>query len=300
MKSAVKITGFGLAILLLVISCERDTAIDIKPHTPSLVVHAYVAVGDTFVIAVGKTTNITVVTSAADTYVGNALVVLYENNVIADTMAYDGVQERYHSSVIAIVGKTYKVVVQAPNYKTVEATAVAPSVPNTSIVSFVKIARIDINNNKLSDITYRINDNGAEKNFYLTTLGHEFRGFFCVYTYDAAVDKYQGNLDPFETGNCIGNDEILIRDNLFNGSSRNITLSGDEFSLREEVLGTQVFRPYLKLYNISEAFYEYIKDGISVDIVEGNPFVEPHITGGNVQNGYGLFTVFSYKVDTLR
>jgi hypothetical protein len=296
MRTTVIIMG----LFLLLLSCERDVTIELKPHTPSLVVHAYVETGNSFEIAVGKTTSNNIISSINDNYVENATAILYEDGVEIDTMEYDASIQRYTSADTAYPGKTYKIVVQALGYKTVEATTTAPSVVNTTIVSYIKDARVDEDGNTLNDITFRFADPSG-KDYYFVELNNFFNNSFCVYSYDPSIEEFQGDIDPFEANSCIDNDEIIITDRTFGGNTKEITLSASSFGMFEFDDGSgNLIRPYLKKYHITEEFYKYIKDGISVDIVGNNPFVEPHITGGNVRNGYGLFTVYSMTTDTLR
>jgi hypothetical protein len=292
-------TAIIMGLFLLLLSCERDVIIELKPHIPALVVHAYVETGNSFEIAVGKTTSNSIVSSTINNYVENATAVLYENGVVIDTMEYDTATFRYISTDTAYPGRTYKIVVEAPGFETVEAMSEAPSVINTTLVSYIKDARVDRDGNSLSDIIFRFADPPG-RNYYYVEIGSYFYNSFCVYSYDQAVEEFQGEINPFEESNCIDNDNILITDRTFNGSTKEIILSATAFGLQEVDDGARIQRPYLKKYHITQDFYKYIKDGISVDIVDSNPFVEPHITGGNVRNGYGLFTVYSVTTDTLR
>jgi hypothetical protein len=288
----------GLIFLLL--SCERDVTIELKPHTPSLVVHAYIEAGNVFEIAIGKTTSVSYISTVNGNFVENATVVLYEDGAVIDTLDFDASVSRYKSADTAYAGKTYRVVVEAPGFTTAEATSIVPALVNTTLVSYTKDARVDIDGNLLNDIVFRIIDPATPKDHYFVEIGSYFYNSFCVYTYDASVEEFQGGVDPFEVGSCISNDEILISDRIFNGTSKEITLSAASYALEDISSGPGRNPPYLKKYHITEDFYKYIKDGINIDIVEGNPFVEPHIAGGNVRNGYGLFTIYSVTTDTLR
>lgn len=296
MRNTVIITG----LFFLLLSCERDVTIELKPHTPTLVVHAYVETGKSFEIAVGKTTSNNIISSTDGNYVENATAILYENGVEIDTLDYDASIQRYTSADTAYPDKTYKIVVQAPGFKTVEATTIAPSAVGTTLVAYTKDARVDADGNLLNDITFRFAD-PAGKDYYFVEINSFFYNSFCVYSYDPSIEEFQGAIDPFEANSCIDNDAIIINDRTFAGTTKEITLSATAYGLIEFDDGNgNITRPYLKKYHISEDFYRYIKDGISADIVGNNPFIEPHITGGNVRNGYGLFTVYSMTTDTLR
>jgi hypothetical protein len=260
-----------------------------------------------FVIAVTKTIASTAqVVFVDETFIENAVAVLYENGVIKDTLDYDPGEKRYRSVVMAVSGRTYRLTVEAPGFMTVEATAIAPlEIPTTSI-SHIRNARLDADGMPLDDVTFRFTDPAVEKNYYLAELnsatwGGGFTSNFCVYSYDAVIEQFQGSLDPFENGDCILNTEVLYTDPAFNGRTKEITLSTNDANLMafEDPLTGDSIRSYLKNYNLSEDYYKYIKSGIGLELVDENPFIEPVVRKGNVKNGYGLFTVYSAAVDTL-
>jgi hypothetical protein len=294
-----KKTLIALSLLIMLFACETDVALEFGPHTPVLVVNGMIAVGDTFSIAVGKTTNARIV-ETDNLYVNNAIAVLYENGVEIDTLDPDPVAHRYTSPLIAVAGRTYKIVVQAPGFTTVEGTAVASSIVNTTIKSYEKEVRTDADGTLLSDIVFSIDDPQSERNFYYVEISAFYTTYFCTYSYDPAVEQFQGDLDPFETGSCIGNDELLLHDRLFDGRVKDIAISADAYALQEGDDGVRILRPYIKKYTVSQDHYNYIRDGIAANSLDGNPFAEPRITKGNIRNGYGLFAVYSVTVDTLR
>lgn len=286
-------------------SCEHDTTLKLPPHTPRLVVHGYVETGNVFKIAVGKTFAADVLLPPGNTYVSNATVLLYENGLLKETLLYDTAQKRYVSiTTQAIPGKTYRLTVAAPGYESVEATTSAPFPVNTLSVSYIKNARTDEKGNLLNDIIFRFNDPVAENNYYLAAIDRAmpYSYSFCIYTHDPAVEKFQPALNPFESGNCIDNKEILFSDKSFNGKTKEISLSSSQYGLEEitDPFTGIIYRPFLKRYSITEELYKYVKTAIGTEGVNEDPFSQPVSTYTNVKKGYGLFTVFSAVTDTLR
>jgi hypothetical protein len=286
-------------------SCEQDTTLKLPAHTPRLVVHGYVETGNVFKIAVGKTFAADVLLPPVDTYVSTAIVALYENGLLKETLSYDAAQKRYVSiSTHAIAGKTYRITVAAPGYETAEATTAAPFPVNTLAVSYIKNARTDQSGILLNDIIFRFYDPMAESNYYLAEINRAapYSSSFCVYTYDPAVENFQPALNPFESGNCIVNNEILFSDKSFNGIRKEITISSSQYGMTEitDPFSGALYRPFLKRYSISEELYRYIKTVIGINGINEDPFSQPVSTYTNVKKGYGLFTVFSTVTDTLR
>jgi hypothetical protein len=297
---------FGVLVALYVFcSCDKPHELNLGPHQPRLVVHAYVATGDFFEVAVGRTLPaVGVIPPDSNIAISDALVVLFENGVRRDTLQYDKRELVYRSSsVTAITGNEYKVMVEAAGFPGVEAIATAPSLVPLTLVKFRKNARVDDLGRSLDDVTVRFTDPLLTRNFYRVELNrNKIYGStgFCVYTYDPIIEQYQENLSPFESGSCIISTAVLFTDATFSGSEKEITLSGSSDDLAEYEYRNVIHRPYLKTYNISQELYDYIKDGISLDIVQNNPFAQPFPIKGNVRNGYGMFTIFAVTTDTLR
>ncbi|MEO8404851.1 MAG: DUF4249 domain-containing protein [Chitinophagaceae bacterium] len=309
MKNFIYTIMIVATLLLLFNACETDKEIKLPAYHPKLVVHGYMALGDYFTVAVGKTLNITgTIVPDTASYVKDARVILFENGIRKDTLLYDSATQRYTSSkIIAITANTYKIIVEAAGYTTVEATATAPSVVNTELVRYQQNARFSSDGEALNDVTFRFHDPAAEQNYYLLELNRQTPYGntrpdieFCVYTYDPVIEQSQSDFNPFQNNSCIGSNSILFTDKKINGSDKQITISGQAGYMTEMQYNNDVYRPYLKKYNISSAFYQYVKDGITLRNLQDNPFAQPVTVSSNISNGYGLFTIYSVTVDTLR
>ena len=284
--------------LVLVLSCERTADVSLPPYKPVLVLHGYMAVGDTFKIALGRTFRADVRVVDSNTYVKDGTILLYENNVFRDTLVYRPLERRYVSAYIAKTGSDYKVVASAPGFETVEATATPPAAVPTIAVSHIKNARTDNNGNVLDDVRVRFLDPAGERNFYLTEIGSPI-GTVCLYTDDPVVERTGENFLPPDFNFCIGN-RVIYSDNNFNGTQKELSLSGLSAFLETFVAtdGT-VYKPYVKRYHITEAYYRYFKTSRPPS-PELFTFTNPIVVNGNVRNGHGLFTVFSVTVDSLQ
>jgi hypothetical protein len=294
-----------VCVLCQLCYCEKPKNIKLPELQPKLVLHGYIGTGDPFQVAIGKTTlNEGIIADDSTLLIKNAIVILYENGVMKDTLDFNSSNKRYESNILATAGMTYRVTAQAPGFTMVEASATAPSFVPTNSVVRVRSARFDNLGNPQDDITFSFTDPPAEKNYYLSELNNFNYGpvpnSFCVYTYDPSVEKHQGNLDPFQNANCIGNREFIFTDRLFDGATKELTMSAGSNDLQNATVGNRIYRPYLKKYTISPEFFQYINDAITLDALKDNPFSQPYTIPGNVKNGYGLFTVYSAVVDTLR
>jgi hypothetical protein len=295
-----------LTITCCSISCEREIEITVAENEPKLVLHAYVATGEKFHMTIGKTVLIHSVVNGDEAVVTNAWALLYENDVFADSLRYDDLKKEYISAIaIAAPGKTYKVIAGADGFKTVEAIAKSAMPVNTVSVIHEKQARSNSAGELLDDVVFSFNDAAGEKNFYLAALypGDWVPwGLGCVYSNDPAVDRFLGTVLPFEEGACFDNERILFSDRSFDGSLKQVSISGNSNALatQTDTLGN-LHRPYLKRYVISEEHYNYLKAIWSMNLGDIVPTLnDPVAVKGNVKNGYGIVSVFPVTTDTLR
>ena len=285
------------------LACTKIRDVKLPPYEPKLVLHGYVAVGDTFKIALGTTLPQDTIALPAHTYVTNGWVLLYENDVFADSLKYNAAEARYVSSrTVAASGKLYKLRAGAAGYPDVEAVTMAPLPVSITSITRIKNTRRTAGGTMLDDLKFSFNDPPGT-NFYIASL-HFVNGINCVFTYDPAVDRYTTDLIAFETLHCIDSDEVLYTDRSFNGMSKEITLStysGSLDSYTDPTSGS-VYRPYMKKYNITEEYYRYLKTSTYQNVIfeEGSLITEPRTPKGNVKNGFGLFTVFAAVTDTIR
>lgn len=293
-------------VCILFASCTKPIDVALPMHEPKLVLHGYVAVGELFEVAIGKSIRGSEEMNGNTTFVDNAWAVVYENGLALDSLRYDAQKKRYSSqSVVAVGGKTYTIKAGADGFPTVEAMATASLPVNTISVTHHKKARTTYYGEFIDDIKFSFQDAANEKNFYLTALfPSEYGrvGLLCVYSSDPAIERTQGNTLPFEESECIPNDEILFSDKSFNGAIREFALGATSKSL-ETATDPQgnLHRPYLKRYSISEQHYTYFKQSVSAFGNGDFPAIhEPVMVKGNVKNGYGLFVIFSVSTDTLR
>src|SRR5688572_4821978 len=142
-----------------IISCTRTIEVTPPPHEPRLVLHGYVITGEKFHVAINQTVQANSVMNGFESFVTNAWVLLFENNIFVDSLRYDAQQQRYLSqNVVAEAGKTYKVVAGADGFTTIEASARATFPVNAVSVMHNKQVRRDTNGQLLDDILFSFND----------------------------------------------------------------------------------------------------------------------------------------------
>ena len=293
-----------LVYILLFLSCTRTVDLSVPSHQPKLVLHGYIGVDSTINVAIGKTIPANITVEDTSTYIKDAWVVLYENDVFSDSLRYNDSELRYISQKVAQKGKMYTIVAGAPGFETVEASAMAPLPVETINISYIKEARTDNDGDLQNDVKFTVKDPATETNYYLAALypPGAIPYFMCISTFDPVIEKPTRDLIPIDES-CINNDEIIFTDQSFNGSLKEITISAATrlMQIYTDRLTGNVYRPWLKVYNISKDYYRYLKNTISIEIDPEIPsLTEPVAVKGNVKNGYGLFTIFTVTSDTLR
>lgn len=293
-----------LIYTLLFLSCVKTVDLHVPSNEPKLVLHGYIGVDSTITVAIGKIIPANLNLEDTSTYIKNAWVLLYENDVFSDSLRYNDWERRYTSQRVAQMGKTYTIVAGADGFETVEASAMAPLPVETIAIEHVRDARTDNHGSLLDDVSFTLKDPATETNYYVAALypPAPIPSFMCVSTFDPVIEKPTRNLIPIDD-NCINNDEIIFTDQSFNGFSKKITINAETRRLKPITITStgNVYRPWLKVYNISKDYYRYLKNTISIEIDPEIPsLTEPVAIKGNVKNGYGLFTIFTVTTDTLR
>ena len=299
--------------LVLITACEKTVVIDIPQKAPSLVLNAWMEKGRVVTVKVGKSRHIlsAVDNNMNESYVvKNAVPILYENNIPIDTLVYRPIEYDYKSIHNTVVreGFNYTLKVSAPGFATVEASTLVPSQSSIASLSRLKDARINNMNQHMDEIQLKIND-PSEKNFYLIRIygpsygqGTEGYPVYCVSTTDKDIEPIGENADPLSTDNCYDGANLIMKDQNFNGGTKQLRFYVESYSLNEYVDGTtgRTNRPYLKVFRITEEQFKYIKSYNVYYNSSDNPFAEPVNVYSNVKSGYGIVSAYTMAVDTLR
>lgn len=300
-------------IVILSEACEKTVTVNIPKKDPKLVINGLLVKGETVSLHIGKSRGVlepdNFSTSLMEQYtVKNAMVVLFENGVSIDTLLYRASDYSYYSprNRVARDGAVYMIKATAPGFTT---TAEAISeVPSQSVLAGVVWNRGARNNDggyPVDDIIIKLNDPAAEKNFYLVQIGisspYAWGNFYCVSSTDKDLEP-SAETDPLDQESCFQGDRMLMKDVNFNGGFKQLKLSVDSMLLNNFVdpsNGT-IYRPYIKLFRITEDQFKFLKSMDIYDAASENPFAEPTNVFTNVKNGYGIFSISTVAIDTLR
>lgn len=300
-----------ILIIILITSCEKTITVSIPAAQPKLFIEGITESGDIFKVRVGKVASVLTVTDSNTFKVNDALVQLYVNNVITDTLIYNPLSHNYiaKNKTIAIPGNTYLIKAAAEGYFTAEAETTTPAVTLIQDITRKVNVRKDNMGNEMDEIKISFQDNGDQTNYYLFKIKGPiyaydtnvvYSSFPCLYSGDADIDRNEVT-DPTSINNCIFS-EFFMTDKNFNGRQKEITLFTQSNYLTPYLNtdNNKLYRAVIELYSINDAYYKYRKSYDNYFNNNDNPFSEPVLVYSNVKNGYGLFSSVNVVRDTIR
>jgi hypothetical protein len=300
-----------LLFIIIVSSCEKNVTVNVPRQPPKLVVNGLTLVNNAFRVSVGKSADILETATPATYTVNNPFIVLLQNNVVKDTLVATATPGQYQvkNNTRAIAGNTYQVKVSAAGLEPADASTIAPGLVVLQNISRKQNARQNANGDFQDEIKFSFQDLNNEQNYYLVKLRRpsglngstvQYAGVNCFHSNDRDIDRSAGT-DPTDIEQCIDN-EFFMADRNFNGQLKTITLYVNHQDM-ESFLNTnnnRLYKPVIELHNITADHYKYRKSYTAYKDAEDNPFAEPVLVYGNVNKGYGIFSVYNLHRDTIR
>ncbi|RYE24467.1 MAG: DUF4249 domain-containing protein [Sphingobacteriales bacterium] len=311
---------FALLLLPFMMACEKKINVKLPDYEERLFFFSDVETNSNFTAFVRRSEKIKSYNNLHDLSVKNAVIQLYINDDDVRTLFYADSLERYALSQLVKPNDRIKVIVTAPGYPEASAEAVVPSeVPIESLV-FNRAVRIDNQGNLISDIRIKFTDPPTAGDYYMIDIYTPYAMFFpqdttipqqqypsnwiCIKSKDASIDDVTSG-DPLNTGdenNCLPSEGLLINDVLFNGQTKELVLSAEDYYFEPYVDSASGISSYpqIKLKHITQEYYKYLKTTRNVYDNSGNPFAEPVNVISNVKNGYGVLAPMSVSVKDIK
>lgn len=291
-----KIISFAICIFLclLIIKCDKQIDFSIPKSNPQIVIQGENKQGS-FIRAFicytrGVTDTLTLTNKAASYTIKNASALLYDNNILIDTLRYDTATYYYTSKKTRVVaGKTYKLTVSAPGYTSALVTSYTPYIVPIQAVTVNSKVKTDRNGQYLDEVLITFKDTAIKNYYRLRLYSNAGTSLSCVSTYDVDIEKLVN--EPFSLDDCINSSKLLLSDNNFQGLLKTIVLYVPTGALSPS--GTK--KATIELQNITQEYYTYLKSLNQHNGIEDNPFAELFNLFSNVDGGYGFFTTFSFS-----
>lgn len=298
----------SLFLLLVIIfsSCESIIEIELENKEPTIVVKSLFApftppYPQEFKFDITSSINI-LDTINSKINITNANVLLYENGILVETVAYIDTAGYYVSSIFPQTGNEYRLEVSAPNYPSINCSNIVPERVIIDTASVINYIGTDANGAPMAEITLSFSDNENEVNYYeiSATSPGTLTGYFRLSANDDAItsESYYPSVLMFDRKNPAF---LPFKDIKFNGTQKELKIIyTPPYSLYvSENNETRFIDSHLieiNLYSVSEDYYKYRATYLqhinnqNGDVLFG--MNEPINVYSNIENGYGIFAAY--------
>ena len=278
---------------MILTSCEKtfSTIVDIDiPHTPIIALECTNITDSTFA---SITSTIPVTGATLTSILLNAKAYMYEDQILKDSFYLNnniGYVSRFNNY---ISGKEYMLTVSAPNFKTVQARDICPSLVTATKTNFIKkaktmvISEFSSSPQEFDEIKITFTDDAAVSDYYEVNVFIDSLGFRELPIVSTDIDIDEGDEEEFfsNTSNIVRS-PFTMRDINFNGKEKTLVFYCPSALTDQSLVFLKV-----RFSHLSEAYYKYNKTRRLYDRTQGNPFAEPVQIFSNVENGVGVFAL---------
>lgn len=286
MKNTIK-----LIFCLVLIACERDVTLDLPKADPKIVLNSISLSNDTIKGKLQRSKGIEETTGDFEN-IENASVSIFKNGVLMETLIsnQDG---DFQSSFMANEGEDWKISVSANGYTSVSSQSRVPTERDFTITQF---KRESLEGNNYLTFTIQFTDPGNEKNFYSLRASKMSYNYF-IEDFSETLLNISTQYEPLLQENVSVEDiNPVFSDDIFNGRTVSMRVS----VLSNSPYGTEPFPDqdtgtyYIYLNHITEDMYTYQKTLATYQNAFNDFFSERVKVIGNVQNGFGIFGIYSH------
>ncbi|MDD3741292.1 MAG: DUF4249 family protein, partial [Bacteroidales bacterium] len=239
--------------------------------------------------------------------IDDALVLLYEDDNLADTLVYTE-NGLYVSEIIAKIGSAYRVEVFCKGHKTCCAYDTVPDFPVLSGCIFSDSALIDKDGYYISKAELSINNIGTKTGYYEIKMYARYFDGLGIENLSTLYFSQLNNSDPviLESGvSYLDNTVLIFSNNLFLNESYILPIyyqdynnqAGKYYSNYDLIVSMWAISPNYYKYKCSEIIQNYNGSGL---FTPGNNLSAMPVSNySNVENGFGIFAAYSTTTDTF-
>lgn len=293
-----------LIMMILFQGCQKDLDVAVPQQGPKLVLNSVNILGDRIRVQLSHSVSSVAQSSRDEDNISDAIVILFDNDGIADTLRYYPDEKEYASDITTMQEHVYRLKAIANGYQTVEATADVPY-PVTLDLHYKADTGVNRYHQSTDLLRVTFTDKADSREDYyrvrMIKAGSTFQQYTggCIETSDPSAENL---LDETigEIG-CFSGEGIFCRDQLFNGQAKVLALFAEHKELLPVIdsVGNSSYI-IVQLDHMSESYFKYLKTTAYVIHNNANPFAEPSNAFSNIQNGYGIFTVLSRSQRNIR
>ena len=294
-----------LSLVVLLISCTKQVDYLLE-NSKSVPVIQSIMLPDSIVTVYVSQSNSSF--NNKYSYVSDAKVLLYCNDVLVDTLQFN-LQDKYYSKVYPEAGKKYKVVVKMPNGNEVWGETTIPSKPDSCYPFFITKVLV-YEGDTYGDLEFTINDSPFVSNYYeLLVFDTAYRSnrvysnFWDIYEIDPVVlNEGDWGYEPYS---------IFFSDELFSGQRYTFKCTIRTFINMNGTVDHDAIidKAATCLRNMSYSYYKYRKSytrhiynaGIQSDGVLNLLYIgDPSEMYSNVTGGLGIIASYNAIVEKIK
>ncbi|MDA3892909.1 MAG: DUF4249 domain-containing protein [Salinivirgaceae bacterium] len=303
--------AFIILIIGVTLSCRKEIDINVPGRDRKIVLNTIIHTDSVFTASVFRSNH------AQDRtfellYLNNAIVGVYENGTLLESLTLDTLGYYRGELVKVEVGHEYEIKVSVPNLPSVKASG-----KTLAVVPIIAIDSIGMVTNNSGDIfssyedSYQVyevkfNDNPDEDNYYRIKASYlelgvseswvwdSFKEDSVLITNNPSYISVQSNDPAIEVWFNYIDGYFYFSDLYFNGDEYSLSLAIQSYNSE----GAQNIDIYLE--HISEDFFKYIKSvDFQQDSKEGGLFSQSVQVLSNIENGYGILGTSSVSKSSV-
>lgn len=292
---------FFLITIFLLFNCTKPVNINIPKAVVKPVVSCIFNPDSLFKVNISTTQHIL---ENRDTKITDAVVKLYENNILKDTLIYNS--DSFISKLKPKATNSYSIYIDVPNYTNITSTDTLFPKPIVKPLFFLDSISKDVDGDVIGQAKIVLTDTSSKKNYYEIGLRAELIN---PKEWENPIVEvfFTPNNDPIimnENMQAGHGSSIILSDELFNNKIQKLDINyGVLFPIDGNFIATRNYYLILTIRSISENYYNYKKTLVKhynnqeQDIWQGLGKPIPMFT--NIENGYGIFVGYNQVIDTV-
>lgn len=307
MKRSILYFFVGMSMLALLAGCEGSVQLDTYDPMAQLVIVSNFTPSQPVVVQVSKTRS--PLSTEDSVYLENATVELYQDSKLLEVLELvSGPVDKppYYTTrqTTPLVGVTYTIRAQAPDFESISATS---SVPIPTPIRSLHLSNLNIFPGSGGSTNYQylvsiVFDDPVEGknfyhlNFYQQILEYRLLGNDTIITKDELRKiQFSSELDDnsliayFQGG-------VLFNDDYFNGIPISYSFPLQvNINPRREIVG----KMFAELRTVSKEYFLFHNSLSRQRTSSNGPFNEPVMIYDNVENGQGIFAGYNASIDSV-
>lgn len=278
-----------LVLFFVLGSCEQELPTDSIDFSEKMVVNLIATDDDILKLHLGKTLSLN--DSSAEEKITDAIVTVFDQNGNATKLEYTFLfGGKYVSTFKPVANASYRVTVTHPKYPAASSNFTLPKSFKSSKASWEDNTGTDSMGFPTGTITFTINDDPLERNFYEIAL-FRFEDLGPAWEVLPVVPE-----NPEIAAEAVYNPQgaLLLEDAGFNGLSKSLRFStpfGSNFGVPYKYL--------VVVKSLSPEYYKYFRS-IEDYRTEGGLFSDPTAIYNNIIGGVGICAGASVSRDTIK